>query len=66
MSLAGFPPIGAGGRLVKAFADRHHPQHPCLQGIYTRTLQEVSEMVAFADLKVAGGDLLEGAGMNLP
>ena len=35
------------------------------RGAYTRTLQQVSEMVAFGDLNVAGGDLLEGAGLNV-
>ena len=29
----------------------------------TSTLQQVSEMEAFVDLKVASGDLLEGPGM---
>ena len=31
---------------------------------YTSTFQQVSEMEAFVDLKVAGGDLLEGPGRD--
>ena len=34
-----------------------------VQCTYTRTIQQVSEMVAFGDLKVAGGELVEGAGI---
>ena len=32
--------------------------------IHISTLQQVSEMEAFVDLKVAGGDLLEGHGLT--
>ena len=32
---------------------------------YTSTFQQVSDMEAFVDLKVAGGDLLEGPGIYI-
>ena len=50
------PTVQPIGRLVVTDEAIHaaHPPAP--------DLKKVSEMVAFADLKVAGGDLLEGAG----
>ena len=36
------------------------------QNLYRHPTLQVSEMVAFGDFKVAGGDLLEGPGIQVP